>query len=134
MTKLIFSLAGLGAVAAGLAAVPAPGFAQAAGSQAEIVVFGTEACPRSTDDQIVVCRRLPESMRYRMPEAYRPTGTPQERQSWANKAQTIKNVGATGPQSCSPVGPGGHTGCLIQEIQQARQSREQTADEGTPPQ
>jgi hypothetical protein len=132
MSKLILSAAGTSALLAGLAAVPAPSFAQA-GTQAEIVVFGTEPCPRSTDDQVVICRRLPESMRYRMPEAYRPTGTFQERQSWANKARALNNVGATGTGSCSAVGPGGHTGCLVQEIQQARQANQQAADEGTPP-
>ncbi len=131
MTKLIFSLAALGSVA-GLAAVPTPTFAQAQ-SQAEIVVFGTEPCPRSTDSSIVICRRLPESLRYRMPEAYRPTGTFQERQSWANKAREVANVGATGTNNCSPVGPGGHTGCLVQEIRQARQAQQQTAEDGTPP-
>jgi hypothetical protein len=114
--------------------VPAPSLAQAQGqSQAEVVVFGTEPCPRSTDSSIVICRRLPESLRYRMPEAYRPTGTVQQRQSWSNTARSIANVGATGTNNCSPVGPGGHTGCLIQEIQQARQSQTQATEDGTPP-
>jgi hypothetical protein len=132
MTKLIFSAAGLGALAAAAAALPAPALAQAQ-SQAEVVVFGTEPCPRSTDSSIVICRRLPESLRYRMPEAYRPTGTFQQRQSWANKARDVANVGATGTGQCSPVGPGGHTGCLMQEIQQARQSQTQATQDGTPP-
>lgn len=132
MTKLIFSAAGLGALAAAAAVLPAPALAQAQ-TQAEVVVFGTEPCPRSTDSSIVICRRLPESLRYRMPEAYRPTGTFQERQSWSNKARAIANVGATGTGQCSPVGPGGHTGCLVQEIQQARQSQTQATQGGTPP-
>lgn len=131
MTKLIFSLAALGTVA-GLAAVPAPSFAQAQ-TQAEVVVFGTEPCPRSTDSSIVICRRLPESLRYRMPEAYRPTGTFQQRQSWSNKARSVANVGATGTNNCSPVGPGGHTGCLIQEIQQSRQQQQDATQDGLPP-
>lgn len=132
MTKLIFSAAGLAAMVAAAAALPAPSFAQAQ-PQAEIVVFGTEPCPRATDDSIVICRRLPESLRYRMPEAYRPTGTFQERQSWANKARSIANVGATGTNNCSPVGPGGHTGCLAQEIRQARETQQQTVEDGLPP-
>ena len=133
MTKLMFSAAGVGGLVAAALAMPAPGFAQAAQSQAEIVVFGTEPCPRSTDSSIVICRRLPESLRYRMPEAYRPTGTFQQRQSWSNTARSIANVGATGTNNCSPVGPGGHTGCLIQEIEQARDAQRQTAQDGLPP-
>ena len=132
MTKLMFGAAGLSTLLAAAAALPGVSAAQAQ-SQAEVVVFGTEPCPRSTDSSIVICRRLPESLRYRMPEAYRPSGTYQERQSWANKAREVANVGATGPNTCSPVGPGGHTGCLVQEIQQARRAQQQAADAGTPP-
>jgi len=131
MSKLILSAAGAGTLLAGLAALPAPSFAQS--TQSEIVVFGTDPCPRATDDEIVICRRLPESLRYRMPEAYRPGGTFQQRQSWANRSREIQSAGNTGTGSCSAVGPGGHTGCLIQEIQQARQAQQQAAEEGTPP-
>ena len=131
MKKLMFSAAAV-VLAGASSALPSPSFAQAQ-TQSEIVVFGTDPCPRATDDEIVVCRRLPESMRYRMPEAYRPGGTFQERQSWANKARTLQNVGNTGTGSCSAVGPGGHTGCLVQEIQQAKQAARQEAAEGVPP-
>ena len=61
-------------------------------------------------------RAVPESYRYRMPEAYRPSGTFQQRQAWANKARAIERVGRTGIQSCSPVGPAGYTGCMEQMI------------------
>ena len=102
---------------------------------AEIVVFGNDPCPRSTDDEVVVCTRIPESYRYRMPEAYRPSGTYQQRQSWANKARAIERVGRTGIQSCSPVGPAGYTGCMQQMINSAKEeSRETTAEQSTPPQ
>lgn len=102
---------------------------------AEIVVFGNDPCPRSTDDEVVVCTRIPESYRYRMPEAYRPSGTYQQRQAWANKARAIERVGRTGIQSCSPVGPAGYTGCMQQMINSAKEeSRETTAEQSTPPQ
>ena len=102
---------------------------------AEIVVFGNDPCPRSTDDEVVVCTRIPESYRYRMPEAYRPSGTYQPRQAWANKARAIERVGRTGIQSCSPVGPAGYTGCMQQMINSAKEeSRETTAEQSTPPQ
>ena len=134
MTKLLFSAAALAGVAAA-AALPAPSFAQQTqGGLAEIVVFGTDPCPRATDDQIVVCRRLPESMRYRMPEAYRQSGPPQPGQSWAHKSEVLETVGDTGTFSCSPVGPGGYTGCLTQVIRQSREGRRQQAEELVPPQ
>ena len=102
---------------------------------AEIIVFGNDPCPRSTDDEVVVCTRVPESYRYRMPEAYRPSGTYQPRQAWANKAKSIERVGRTGIQSCSPVGPAGYTGCMQQMIDEARaESRDANAGNTPPPQ
>ena len=100
---------------------------------AEIVVFGNDPCPRSTDDEVVVCTRIPESYRYRMPEAYRPSGTYQQRQSWANKARSIERVGRTGIQSCSPVGPAGYTGCMEQMINSAREENREAVEGATPP-
>ena len=36
------------------------------------------------------------------------------------KSQSLTTVGATGINSCSPVGPAGYTGCLMQVIQEAK--------------
>ena len=128
-------IAGGAAVAATAIAVPqAPAHAQAQKGIAEIVVFGTDPCPRSTDDKIVVCHRESESMRYRMPEAYRPNGTFQEKQSWAQRSKSLMTVGRTGIGSCSPVGPAGYTGCLLQEIHNNNGDRQQQASDETPPQ
>ena len=132
MTRLIFSLAAATATLAGSAALPAPAEAQQQ-SIAEIIVYGNDPCPRSTDDEIVVCRRVPETYRYRLPEAYRPGGTRQQTESWANKAKVIETVGATGINSCSPVGPGGYTGCLTRVIKEAKEQRQQQAEDTTPP-
>ena len=121
---------------AGVPALPAAAqdSAQTTGQRlAEIVVFGNDPCPRSTDDEVVVCTRIPESYRYRMPEAYRPSGTYQQRQSWANKARAIERVGRTGIQSCSPVGPAGYTGCMEQMINSAREESREAARGDTPP-
>lgn len=131
--KLAILFGGPAAMAAGLV-VAGPAQAQAQRGIAEIVVFGTDPCPRSSDDRIVVCRRLDERYRYRMPEAYRPDGSFQEKQSWAQQAKSLETVGRTGINSCSPVGPGGHTGCLTQVIQRAQEQRKALADEDTPPQ
>jgi hypothetical protein len=121
-------------VAGGYAALPAPAIAQAAPNVAEVIVYGTDPCPRSSDDQVVVCARRPEAERYRIPPNMRQSGTPQEMESWARKSQSLSTVGATGINSCSPVGPAGYTGCLMQVIQEAKGERKQTADQQTPPQ
>lgn len=122
------------AVTAGIAAMPAPAIAQAAPNVAEIIVYGSDPCPRSTDDQVVVCARRPEAERYRIPPKMRPSGTPQQMQSWAVRSKNLETVGATGINSCSPVGPAGYTGCLTKVIQEAKGERKQTADQQTPPQ
>jgi hypothetical protein len=64
----------------------------------------------------------------------RQSGTPQEMESWARKSQSLSTVGATGINSCSPVGPAGYTGCLMQVIKEAKGQAKQTADQQTPPQ
>ena len=132
MSKLTSMLSIAPVLAASFAVLPAPVAAQAQ-TVGEIVVYGTDPCPRATDDTVVICRRLPESMRYRLPEQYRPGATFQEKQSWTNKARALSNVGNTGIGSCSAVGPGGQTGCLTQEIEQAKQSREQDDQAATAP-
>ena len=132
MTKLIFPIAAAAALAGGLAALSAPASAQAARVN-EIIVYGNDPCPRSTDDEVVVCARKPETERYRIPEQFRSGGPRQSRQAWVNKARSLETVGATGINSCSPVGPGGFTGCLNQVIKQARAEANEAAAEGTAP-
>jgi hypothetical protein len=133
MTKLILPLAATAALAGGLAALPGSAAAQASGNVSEIIVYGNDPCPRSTDDEVVVCARKPETERYRIPERFRSSGPRQARESWANKARALETAGATGINSCSPVGPGGFTGCLTQVIRQARAESDETAAGDTPP-
>jgi hypothetical protein len=132
MLKLSLSVAAAAGLAVALAALPAPALAQEARVN-EIIVYGTDPCPRSTDDEVVVCARKPESERYRIPERFRSGGSRQSRQSWAQNAKTFETVGRTGINSCSAVGPGGHTGCLEQIINQAREEQQQIEEEGSPP-
>ena len=109
--------------------------AQTQGSNvAEIIVYGNDACPRSTEDQVVVCARRPEGERYRIPEKYRQSGSRQETEAWARKSRVLETVGSTGINSCSPVGPAGYTGCLTQVIREAHGQRQQSNDDSTPPQ
>ena len=116
------------------AGLPAPGAAQAQPNIAEIIVYGNDPCPRSTDDQVVVCARRPEAERYRIPPNMRQSGTPQQMESWAVRSKSLETAGATGINSCSPVGPAGYTGCLIKVIQEAKGERKQQGDEENPPQ
>ena len=133
MIKLTITLAASAALAAGLVALPAPADAQSRDSISEVIVYGNDPCPRSTNNEVVVCARKPEGDRFRIPEKLRTGGPRQERDSWANKARALETVGATGTNSCSPVGPGGFTGCLTQVIKQAKQESREAKEQGTAP-
>jgi hypothetical protein len=111
---------------------PSPALAQN-GRISEIIVYGTDPCPRSTDDEVVVCARKPEGERYRIPEKLRETGSRQSREAWANRAIAFETYGRTGINSCSPVGPAGFTGCTQQLINQAFTERREESDVNTAP-
>jgi hypothetical protein len=130
MTKLMLTLAAGTAAIGGFAVLPAPAAAKA---NNEVIVYGNDPCPRSTDSTVYVCTRRPETQRYRIPETLRESGTRQQRQAWANKSRQIMTAGATGIGSCSAVGPGGSSGCLIQDIRRAKQESQEAAQQGTAP-
>jgi hypothetical protein len=133
MTRLMISFAATAAMAGGFALLPSPAAAQSA--QAEVIVYGNDPCPRSTESEIVVCSRRPESERYRLPKNQQLQGSRQQRLSWARQSEALTTVGNTGSGCCSAVGPGGHTGCLIQEINRAKQeSQEQSQANQAPEQ
>lgn len=134
MSKLPYLTLSAGAFAAALPTLFAstPAVAQS-DNISEIIVYGTDPCPRSTEDEVVVCARKPESERYRIPERYRQSGSLQSRESWANKAVAFESYGRTGINSCSPVGPAGFTGCEQQLINQAVKERQEQAQGATPP-
>ena len=134
MSKLPYLTLSAAALAATLPAVVAPAPAMAQNSiVSEIIVYGTDPCPRSTDDEVVVCARKPESERYRIPERYRQSGPLQSRESWANRAIAFETYGRTGINSCSAVGPLGFTGCTQQLINQAFKERQEEQDGLAPP-
>jgi hypothetical protein len=132
MSKLSLTLSAVAIGLAGLALPSAPALAQNT-KVSEIIVYGTDPCPRSTEDEIVVCARKPEGERYRIPERLRQGGSLQSRQSWAARAKQFETVGATGVNSCSPVGPGGFTGCEQQVINQAFNEREEQVQSESAP-
>lgn len=90
----------------------------------QLIVYGDDPCPRSTDpDVITVCAHLPENDRYRVPPNLRNNPNDPASQSWANRATELSYVGRTGTDSCSTVGGGGFTGCFNQIVNQAQAER-----------
>jgi hypothetical protein len=94
----------------------------------QLIVYGSEPCPASTEDQINICARKPEADRFRIPEELRGGANDRPSQSWAERARSIEYVGASGIGSCSTVGPGGGIGCFNQLVRQAREERADTGD------
>ena len=134
MPKLPLLTVAASAFALAVPALVAPVPAAAQNTRvSEIIVYGTDPCPRSTDDEVVVCARKPESERFRIPERYRQSGPRQTREAWANKAMAFETYSRNGINSCSPVGPAGFTGCTQQLINQAFKERSEQADEGAVP-
>ena len=134
MLKPVLATAAFAGVAfAGVIAIAPAGAQSASDKISEIIVYGTDPCPRSTDDEVVVCARKPEGERYRIPEKLRAGGARQSRESWASRARSFETVGRTGINSCSAVGPAGYTGCLQQIINQARDENSQSEADSVAP-
>ncbi|MES2498249.1 MAG: hypothetical protein V4618_19195 [Pseudomonadota bacterium] len=91
------------------AAAPFAAPLQAQRAERVLTIFGTDPCPTSNGDEIVVCRRIPESERYRIPEELRRTEPRDD--NWGDKASSLEYVGRSGVQSCSTSGVGGASGC-----------------------
>ncbi|MGP1352876.1 MAG: hypothetical protein ACTS1Z_06090 [Parasphingopyxis sp.] len=87
------------------------------------IVYGDDECTTSNGEIIVVCVRRDESERYRIPPELRDTRDLAANESWLARAQSVEYVGRSGTQSCSPVGPGGFTGCTEQLLRSARAER-----------
>ena len=91
-----------------------------------VTVYGQEECPKpEAENEVVVCARKDESERFRIPSELRnPPSQEAAAQSWANRAETMMEVNRVGlPDSCSPVGTGGQTGCNQQLLRQWYQQR-----------
>ena len=112
------------AATAAIALWSAPGLAQdAAGDKVNtVIVYGDGQCQESTAEELVICVRLDEGERYRIPEALRQSDDPAN-QAWANRVKSFEAVGDFGPLSCSPVGAGGELGCLAKIIEAAYEER-----------
>lgn len=89
-----------------------------------------QKCPSSTNDEIVVCSPLVDP--YRIPPALRDSGPiAAQNQSWANRAADIDETSRVAgglPNTCSPVGTGGQTGCSQQALREWYANRRGQAD------
>ena len=85
----------------------------------QLIVYGDDACPVSTGDEIVVCARMDEADRYRIPTSLRTDPNDSRNQATSERIKAYEYVGASGTMSCSPSGAGGFTGCGLAEINKA---------------
>lgn len=92
-----------------------------------VIVYGDDTCPVSTDQEIVVCSRMAEDERYRIPETLRFSEDPAN-SAWARRVERLEMVGAFGTMSCSPAGAGGFSGCTQQMIDAAYADKKEGKD------
>ena len=105
------------------------------GRTVSVIVYGDDPCPRGAGDEIVVCGHRPENERYRIPKELRKKEAEPSEVSWASRVAGLEDAQrSTRPDSCSPVGSWGQTGCFAQMIQQWRAARQQMRSDaaGTP--
>lgn len=115
-----------------IAALLAPSMPQEAPAQdspptriRNVILYGNEACPTAADpDEIVVCADGGDSP-YRIPKEFREQRTDRpDGVAWGRRAEIVEEVNRVGlPNSCSPVGAGGQTGCTRAMIQAWAQER-----------
>lgn len=78
-----------------------------------VTISATEKCPPSTGDEIIVCTTVDNP--YRIPKDLRDSGPIKpSNQAWTNRVasdEQTSRVAAGLPDTCSPVGTGGQTGC-----------------------
>lgn len=85
----------------------------------QLIVYGDDKCPESAGDEIVVCARMDEADRYRIPSNLRGDPNDPRNQAMSERIKAYEYVGASGTMSCSPSGAGGFTGCGLKEIDRA---------------
>jgi hypothetical protein len=115
-----------------LLASAAPAFAQGlTGPQPgdekinQLIIYGDDVCPQSNSDEIVVCARLAEADRYRIPKKLRDVENTPVKEAWTNRVLAYESVAASGTLSCSAIGAGGFTGCGLKDIDSAYAEKSQ---------
>lgn len=85
----------------------------------QLIIYGDDKCPESKGDEIVVCARMDEADRYRIPSSLRADPDDPRNQATSERIKSYEYVAASGTMSCSPSGAGGFTGCGLKEIDRA---------------
>lgn len=93
----------------------------------QVIVYGDDPCPAAQGEDIVVCGRLAEDERYRIPETLRGNPNDPRREGWSARVLAVERVGRNGTDSCTPTGLGGFTGCVSQMIAAAEAERAETS-------
>lgn len=93
-----------------LALAAAPDLARAAHDE-----VAREACRPTDPAEITVCARDRLRNRYRTTDPNAPFDFHGNTMSVMRERSRWIEGGEAGPQSCGPVGPGGWTGCMIQQ-------------------
>ena len=118
-----------------LIALPAPALAAEPPPQrtVAITVYGNDKCPEGSGDEIIVCARLPESERYRIPKKFRKKKDESAASaSWSSRVETLDQASAAArPNSCSVNGSFGQTGCTQEMLRQwfAERRQKKAAEE-----
>ena len=144
-------------LSAALVLVAAPALAQTAGppvpsgarvgtaSDAEVsknapvngvlVLYGNQRCPTNKEgSEVVVCVRRSAEEQFRIPKELREFQITPENQAWAAREQGVlaEGTGANSIGSCSTVGPGGASGCFLQQSRRNRAENKQRAKDTAP--
>lgn len=125
-----------GAFAAIPLLMPVAAHAQNAPQNGVLVIYGNDKCPtNSNGEEIVVCRRVDEAERYRIPSTLREQGgPPQKTESWAVRSEDALTSGNFGTGSCTTTGAGGGTGCFVKQatVAKAEARARKKAEENLP--
>lgn len=100
-----------------------------------VTINAGDKCPPSVNGEIVVCTTLDEP--YRIPKALRTSPPTAANRTWASRVAGLDEVGREGggvPNSCSPTGTAGQTGCTQQLIDRWRAERREAQQDRRAPQ
>lgn len=96
-----------------------------------LTLYGNERCPTNQDGaEVVVCVRRGAEEQFRIPKELRNFEVTPENESWAAREKANNDVGNAGIGSCTTVGPGGGSGCFVQNARRSKkdvQAREKVA-------